>query len=417
MKKGLRRIVNCILAVSMTVGILRCGSAETLTANAATAAEIQEEIDRIQRELEKEYGEISALEAQQDMILEKMEDANAELINTMVSIDMKEEEIAAREEEISVKEGEITEKQNQIVLTAAEYEEAKNREEQQRLDMAARTRMLYEQGDVSYFDLMFEGRGLSDLLNRMDYIEKIYAYSKMQLDDFIETKNQIQDLWDLLEQEKADLEQEKGLLVAERESLQEDKADLDAQKASLDAQLSKLKRESANYDAQIDKARQQAAVSQQLLKQNQEELKRLQTAQTAASGSYSSNYDAIIDKASGSDLGKKIAKFACQHVGNPYVAGGTSLTNGADCSGFTYAVYSYFGYKIPRTSYLQRSAGTGVSYDNAQPGDLICYDGHVAMYIGGGLVVHASNSSPYPRGGIKVNQATYRTILAVRRIL
>ena len=93
--------------------------------------------------------------------------------------------------------------------------------------------------------------------------------------------------------------------------------------------------------------------------------------------------------------------------------GGTSLTNGADCSGFTYRVYSDFGYKIPRTSYSQRSAGKEVSLASAQPGDLVCYDGHVGMYIGGGLIVHASTA----RTGIKVSNATYRTILSVRRII
>lgn len=100
-------------------------------------------------------------------------------------------------------------------------------------------------------------------------------------------------------------------------------------------------------------------------------------------------------------------------MGNPYVAGGTSLTNGADCSGFTYRVYSDFGYSLPRTSYEQRSAGTEVSYSDAQPGDLICYDGHVALYIGGGKIVHAST----PSSGIKIGNANYRTILSVRRIV
>ena len=93
----------------------------------------------------------------------------------------------------------------------------------------------------------------------------------------------------------------------------------------------------------------------------------------AANATYTpTNYTAVIDAASGSDLGKKIAKFACQYIGGPYVAGGTSLTGGADCSGFTYRVYSEFGYSLARTSTQQRSAGTGVNYSNAQPGDLIC---------------------------------------------
>ena len=134
--------------------------------------------------------------------------------------------------------------------------------------------------------------------------------------------------------------------------------------------------------------------------------------------SYSeTDYSATINNASGSELGKSVANYACQFIGNPYVSGGTSLTNGADCSGFTYRVYSEFGYSLPRTSYQQRSAGTGVDYSNAQPGDILCYEGHVAIYIGDGLIVHASNSNPYPSGGIKISQAQYRPIVAVRRIV
>lgn len=151
-----------------------------------------------------------------------------------------------------------------------------------------------------------------------------------------------------------------------------------------------------------------------LLQQDRQQLKQLQAAQNTASITITTtSYTSIIDNATGSDKGKTIAKYACQFVGNPYVAGGTSLTNGADCSGFTYKIYQNFGYSIPRTSFQQRSAGTEVSYADAQPGDLICYDGHVAMYIGGGYIVHASSA----KTGIKVSRAEYRTILSVRRIV
>lgn len=401
----------------MMVGVLRFEASHPLTAEATTMSEIQDEIDRLQKELEEQYGKISDLEAEQDLILEKMEDLNAEIINTMTSIGMLEDEIAVKEDEIAVKEAEISDKQDQIVLTVAEYEAAKDREEQQRLDMIAHTRMLYEQGDDSYLDVLFEGNGLADILNRMDYIEKIYEYSKAKLDGFIEAKDQIQDLWDLLEQEKTDLELDMAQLEADKTDLQSQKDDLDEQKSSLDVLQAALRRESSNYDAQIDRARQEAAVAQQLLKQNQNTLEQMQAAQNAANGNYTSDYASIINNAAGSELGKKIANYACQYIGNPYKAGGASLTNGADCSGFTYSVYKYFGYTLPRTSAQQRSSGTGVSYENAQPGDLICYDGHVAIYIGGGLIVHASNSNPYPRGGIKIGNANYRTILAVRRII
>ena len=110
--------------------------------------------------------------------------------------------------------------------------------------------------------------------------------------------------------------------------------------------------------------------------------------------------------------GQQIANYACQFIGNPYVSGGTSLTQGADCSGFVWRVYSDFGYSVPRTSYSLRSAGTGVSYSEAQPGDIVCYAGHVGIYIGNGQIVHAST----PRSGIKITHATYKEILSVRRI-
>lgn len=116
------------------------------------------------------------------------------------------------------------------------------------------------------------------------------------------------------------------------------------------------------------------------------------------------------EQASGSN---SVASYALQFVGNPYVWGGTSLTNGADCSGFVMSVYAHFGISLPHSSSALRGVGTGVSYSEAQPGDIICYNGHVALYIGGGQIVHASNS----RDGIKVSSATYKNILAVRRVL
>ena len=115
----------------------------------------------------------------------------------------------------------------------------------------------------------------------------------------------------------------------------------------------------------------------------------------------------------GSENGISVVEYAVQFVGNPYVWGGSSLTNGADCSGFTMKVYENFGVSLPHSSSAQRKQGYAVEgLENAQPGDLICYSGHVAIYMGDGMIVHASNK----KDGIKISKATYRKILAIRRI-
>lgn len=133
---------------------------------------------------------------------------------------------------------------------------------------------------------------------------------------------------------------------------------------------------------------------------------------SSSSSSSTSGGTSTYNAPSGSD-GAAVANFASQFIGNPYVAGGTSLTNGADCSGFVMSVYAQFGVSLPHSSGAMRGCGYEVGTDQMQPGDIVCYSGHVAIYVGNNTIVHAST----PSSGIKfTSPIDYKPVLSVRRI-
>ncbi len=394
---------KCMMAVTVAALLISTLSGTTLDTWATTIKEVEDAISDTQNQLDNINDNISNLEDQQDLLEEQMEDLNAELINILTSIELLEDDIAQKETDIQ--------------LTQQAYEAARQKEQEQAEAMALQIRFMYETGDDTLMNMLFSNASFSNMLNRVTYAESVNAYNQEMLNQYEATRKEVHNLWEQLEADKA--------------SLEADKAEMEGQKEYCDRLMAQLQEKSENFAAQIARAKQDAAAAKALLQQEQKQLKKLkdeerrkeeerrrQAALAAAAKNPpqvtgSTNYASVVDNAAGSDKGKQIAKYALQFVGNPYVAGGTSLTNGADCSGFTYRVYQDYGYDIPRTSYSQRSVGIGVDYSEAQPGDLICYEGHVALYIGGGKIVHASTQ----RTGIKVSNANYRTILAVRRVI
>lgn len=164
-------------------------------------------------------------------------------------------------------------------------------------------------------------------------------------------------------------------------------------------------------------ARQQAETQAQAAANRTTSKKNVSNSNTATSENINSTIAATATATAietNSSLGQQIVTYAMQFIGNPYVYGGTSLTNGADCSGFVQSVYNHFGISLPRTSGEQGQSGTDVGgIGNAQPGDLVWYSGHIGIYIGNGQIVNAST----PSTGIKVSNAGYRAILSVRRIV
>ena len=211
--------------------------------------------------------------------------------------------------------------------------------------------------------------------------------------------------------------------------------EMEVQKANLETTLTQMRGEIENFDAQLAQAKSAAAAELRRIQEETERLEREAREQAAreeaarqealrqeeanknnSSKPSKDDDDEIISMPSDASRGQAIANKACEYIGNKYVYGGNSLTNGIDCSGFVQQIHAKFGISTPRSSSEQRYGGKSVSYSQMLPGDVICYSGHVAIYIGNNTIVHASNSAPYPKGGIKTSSpANYRTVLAVRR--
>lgn len=369
-----------------------------LSVYATTISELKEQKAANEQKLSEVNEELSTLNQESKGITEEIEVLDDQLVEVMASVSLLEDEIEKVEEKIET--------------TKIELEEAIEKEESQYAAMKKRIQFMYEKGETSYVTLLLGASTISDVVNRAEYIEQLYEYDETLLVEYIAAKEAV-------EEKKVELEEQQS-------ELETNKAGLEEEKALLDELLAEKKAEQKDYETKIAKAKQEAAAYKAKIKQQNNQIKKLEeeeakkaaalaAQQAAQSGNKGSSFNSssVINNASGSASGKEIASYACKFVGNPYVSGGTSLTNGADCSGFTQAVYSTYGYSIPRTSTAQRSAGRGVTYAEAQPGDIICYAGHVAIYIGGGRIVHAST----PATGIKYGTATYREILAVRRIV
>ena len=302
--------------------------------------------------------------------------------------------------------------------------------------MKKRIQYLYEKGENSYLQILLEAKSWGDLLNKAEYVQEIYTYDRKMLDDYAATVKEVAQLKEDLEIHKSDLESSRYELEQEQVFLQESLDEQKAISADYEKDLARAQEQAAVYKEKIEKQnaeiRQIAAAeeskraeeeearrrAEEESRKAEEEKKKKETESREASEKESESKSGASSapapsSSNGSATGSEIANYACQFVGNPYVFGGTSLTNGADCSGFTQSVYKAFGYSIPRSSSQQRSAGREVSYAEAQPGDLICYAGHVAIYLGNGRIVHASSV----KTGIKYGTATYKTILSVRRIV
>lgn len=414
-KKRIYTTISLILVLCLTTVPVRAEK---------TSADVRKEKEDTQNQLNAANEEVAELTSVHKGITNEIAALDDELVEVIASVSMVEDEI----EDIKA----------QIEQAKIDLEAAIEEENTQYESMKKRIKYMYEKGDYSYLQLLLESKNSADMVNKQEYIEKLYEYDRKMLIKYQAAKQAVEDA-------KLELEMEQEELEVSMNELQEEKN-------ALNEMLAEKKAEAEDYEAQIAKAKQDAAVFKAKIKQQNAQIKKLEeeearkraeeeaarkaaeeAARKAAAGegqetegTASENGDSSDSKpeksektekpaqiSGGSAKGREIASFACKYVGNPYVAGGTSLTEGCDCSGFTTAVFKNFGISLPRTSTSQRSVGRGVTYEEAQPGDIICYAGHVALYIGNGQIVHAST----PSTGIKYGSALYKPILTVRRVV
>lgn len=454
----------------LTLGLMLTISQAVPAGAASRKDQLKQDKAAAQSQLAAQESKINNLEDQKQTLSAEIDQLDSDLVNIMV--------------EIEILDGELSDKEAQIEQTKADLAVAEENKQKQYEAMKKRIQYLYEKGgDDAWAQMLFQASDFTSLLNHAEYVQQMYDSDRNSLEEFKETVQQVKDLGDQLDSEKAELEE----MNQEYQNRQ----------ASMQTQLEEKKATSSDYDAQIAQAQNQAAQYTELIRQQNAEIQKIEEEEkkaaeeaarkaaeeaakkaaaeeaakkaqeeankkaadeaakkaaeaskkssstsgsntAASSGSSTSSKNntsgssssAATSKDNGSSsssssgssgssvsynpTGQSVVNYACQFVGNPYVWGGTSLTNGADCSGFIMSIYAKFGVSLPHSSGAMAGCGRGVSYSEAMPGDIICYAGHVAIYMGGGQIVHASNA----KDGIKISgNAAYRPIVAVRRVL
>lgn len=356
-------------------------------------------------------------------------------------------------------ESDMEELKTQIQEADRDYRQAEEKRQRQYDILKKRIQFLYEEGDITYLDILLKAKNIGDVVSQTEYFRQLYEYDQEIIQRYEKLKQEAAGKKELLEEKQSQLE------VMEEEN--------ESQQKELEGFIAARQKESSGFALELEAAQARAAQAAgevirkteeiRILRARQEEERirqekeRIRQEQESAgqesgaagrepgaagqeqgaagrepggagrepggagqeSGSAGTAQDSAgtaggrsVKSIGGTEFGRNVADYALQFVGNPYVYGGTSLTGGTDCSGYTQSVYRHFGVSIPRTSGEQAGFGREIPYEDMEPGDLVCYSGHVAMYIGGGRIVHASSR----KEGIKVsNDPAYRTIVSIRR--
>lgn len=364
-----------------------------------------------EQDLKDKKNEINGLKDQQQTTADDIKNKSAKL-----------DEILAAQKKLQA---DITSKQAEIEQNQKDLAAAQEKQQEQYDAMKKRIQFMYENSaEDNIWTAIIESNGITDMLNRIEYVSDVYDSDRALMDSYQAAVEQVKEIGTKLDNDMNELT-----------AMQDD---YEKQQADVEAAIVALENQKEQYASQIAQAQQQAENYQNIITaqgkiiQEQEAAAAAAAAARANSSSSSSSYDGggagkggsiASDYAAGGGKnpgastgvsGSSVVSYAMQFVGNPYVWGGNSLTNGVDCSGFVHEVYAHFGISTPRYSQAFKSVGQAVSFDNIQPGDVVVYPGHVAIYAGGGVIVEAQST----KAGITANRSVQcHTILAIRRLV
>ena len=311
----------------------------------------------------------------------------------------------------------IKDKQNEVEQANKKLEEAKEEEQNQYDAMKLRIQYLYENStDNSIWSAILESNGLSDMLNRIEYATDLYKSDRELMTSYQNAVKKVEDWTMQLADEMDSLLALQDKYQTQQGELKTLMAKLEQQKDAYAQQLAEAQKQAQDYKKTISK--QEAIIRAQEAAAARANANTYDGGGTGASGGIASDSylkDPDCNPSQTTDVsGADIVAFAQQFVGNPYVWGGNSLTNGVDCSGFVHQVYAHFGISTPRYSQAFKSVGQPVAYQNIQAGDVVVYPGHVAIYIGNGCIVEAQST----RAGItNTRSVNCHTITAIRRLV
>ena len=437
--RGLQRKAILILAV------LVLAVQAPLPGRASPVTRAEQERRRAEEEKSRAESEAQQLEEKLGQSRQKEQALEEELVRLLALKDILESDM-----------GEL---KTQIQRADRDYRQAEEKRQRQYDILKKRIQFLYEEGDITYLDILLKAKNIGDVVSQTEYFRQLYEYDQEIIQRYGKLKQEAAGKKELLEEKQSQLE------VMEEEN--------ESQQKELEGFIEARKTESSSFALELEAAQARAAQAagevirkteeirilrarqeEERIRQEQERVRQEQESagqesgaagrepgatgreqggagrepggagrEPGGAGQESGSAGTAQDSAGtaggrsvksigGTEFGRNVADYALQFVGNPYVYGGTSLTGGTDCSGYTQSVYRHFGVSIPRTSGEQAGFGREIPYEDMEPGDLVCYSGHVAMYIGGGRIVHASSR----KEGIKVsNDPAYRTIVSIRR--